>query len=295
MAPKVAGTWWLHEQTKDRDLDCFVCFSSVAAVVGSPGQANYAAANAFMDALAAYRRSAGLPGLSINWGPWSQSGMAAALQSRDQARWAAQGVSLIAPTQGLALMGQLLATPQQPQAIALAVDWGRYLAQLPPEMVPPLLEFVAQDYAADGPQVASFLPELQAATPSQRRPLLLHHVQSHLARVLGLSTPEDLDPQQGLADLGMDSLMAVELRNRLQSSLGCPVPTTVVFDYPTIAALVDYLAEVLGLDENDTAEADDLLSLATVPSATGPATATDALSDSEAEALLLEKLDSMRY
>lgn len=296
MAPKVAGAWWLHEQTQDADLDCFVCFSSLAAVVGSPGQANYAAANAFMDALAAYRQGLGLPGLSINWGPWSQSGMAAALQSRDQARWAAQGVSLIEPKQGIALLGQLVASAQTSQAIVLAVDWPRYLGQMPPEMRPPLLDFVAQDYASAGIQVASFLPELEAATPSQRRPLLLHHVQSNLAKVLGLSTPEELDPQQGLADLGMDSLMAVELRNRLQSSLGCPVPTTVVFDYPTIAALVDYLAAVLALDTDEAAAEDDLLSLEAEQAETSQTgTATDELSDSEAEALLLEKLDSMRY
>lgn len=296
MAPKVMGTWWLHEQAQDQDLDCFVCFSSVAAVVGSPGQANYAAANAFMDALAAYRQGLGLPGLSINWGPWSQSGMAAALQSRDQARWAAQGVGLIEPGQGVALLNQLLATAKWPQAIVLPVDWSRYLAQLPPEMMPPLLELVAQNYSA-GSKVASFLPELQAAIPSQRRLLLLHHVQSNLARVLGLSSPEELDPQQGLADLGMDSLMAVELRNRLQGSLGCPVPPTVVFDYPTITALVDYLAEVLKLETADTPDDSDLLlpmEAASMEEAqTG--TATDNLSDSEAEALLLQKLDSMRY
>lgn len=295
MAPKVAGAWWLHEQTQAEELDYFVCFSSLAAVVGSPGQANYAAANAFMDALASYRQGLGLPGLSINWGPWSQSGMAAALQSRDQARWAAQGVSLIDPRQGIALLAQLVATAQWSQAIVLPVDWARYLAQMPPEMTPPLLEFVAQDYSSAGAKVASFLPELEAATPSQRKPLLLHHVQSNLARVLGLSAPEELDPQQGLADLGMDSLMAVELRNRLQSSLGCPVPTTVVFDYPTITALVDYLAEVLQLD-TDAPEDSDLLPLASDPAETNPTgTATDNLSDSEAEALLLEKLDSMRY
>ncbi len=294
MAPKVAGTWWLHEQTKDQDLDCFVCFSSVAAVVGSPGQANYAAANAFMDALAAYRRGQGLPGLSINWGPWSQSGMAAALQSRDQARWAAQGVGLIGPAQGVALLGQLVATAQKPQAIVLSVDWGRYLAQMPPGMMPPLLESFTQDYAAAGIQVDSFLPELEAATPSQRKPLLLNHIQSSLAKVLGLAAPEALDPQQGLADLGMDSLMAVELRNRLQASLGCPVPTTVVFDYPTIAALVDYLAGVLELETDQADDDDDLLSLKDDP-AVEAETTTDDLSDSEAEALLMAKLDSMRY
>lgn len=296
MAPKVMGTWLLHEQTQHQDLDCFVCFSSVASVVGSPGQANYAAANAFMDALISYRQGQGLPGLSINWGPWSQSGMAAALQSRDQARWIAQGVGLIKPSQGMSLLGQLLAEATGSQAMVLPVDWSRYLAQMPPGMAPPLLASIVQEHAAAGAATASFRLELESVTPSQRKPLLLSHVQSSLAKVLGLGTAAGLDPQQGLADLGMDSLMAVELRNRLQTSLGCAVPTTVVFDYPTIAALVDYLADVLRLEADAATPEDDLASVfedSEIETDSKPK--TDDLSDSEAEALLLEKLDSMRY
>jgi myxalamid-type polyketide synthase MxaB len=297
MAPKIAGSWLLHEQTQGLELDCFVFFSSVSAVVGSPGQANYAAANAFMDTLAAYRWGLGLPALSINWGPWSESGMAAALQSRDLARWAAQGVGLIEPAQGMSLLGQLLAEASYAQTIVLPVDWGRYLAQIPPDLTPPLLESFTQEYQLTEAETPAFLPELQAATPSQRRPLLLHHVQANLAKVLGLTNPEALDPQQGLAELGMDSLMAIELRNRLQSSLGCPVPATLAFDYPTIAALVDYLAGVLNLGSGDDQGGEDDLLAITAPQ-TEPETNQadlDELSDSEAEALLMDKLDSMRY
>jgi acyl carrier protein len=222
--------------------------------------------------------------------------MAAALQSRDQARWAAQGVRLIEPAQGLGILGQLVAEGEAAQALVLPVDWGRYLAQMPPGMVPPWLGAFTQAEATVG-QAAAFLSELEAATPSQRLPLLLHHVQSHLAKVLGLTAPETLDPQQGLADLGMDSLMAVELRNRLQSSLGCPVPTTLAFDYPTLAALVDYLATELQLNTKGNENGDGLAAEATLAIQETQANQADLdeLSDSEAEALLMDKLDSMRY
>ncbi|NEQ43493.1 MAG: type I polyketide synthase [Leptolyngbya sp. SIOISBB] len=295
MKPKVTGTWLLHEHTQHQALDCFVCFSSVASVVGSPGQANYAAANAFMDALVAYRQGQGLPGLSINWGPWSQSGMAAALQSRDQSRWAAQGVGLIKPQQGTRVLGQLLTETDKAQVLVLPVDWSRYLAQMPPGMVPPLLESFAADYLATGDGAAAFLQELQAAAFSQRKPMLLDHVRSSLAKVLGLSTSEGLDPQQGLADLGMDSLMAVELRNRLQTSLGCAVPPTAVLDHPTIAALVDYLAGVLAIAADASMPDQEFPEDEQLDTDEDSEPPTEQLSDSEAEALLLEKLDSMRY
>jgi myxalamid-type polyketide synthase MxaB len=246
MAPKVAGTWLLHQHTQGLELDCFVCFSSVAALVGSPGQANYAAANAFMDALASYRQSLGLKTLSINWGPWSQSGMAAALQSREQARWASQGVSLIEPQPGLSILGQLLETATTAQVAVLPVDWSRYLAQVPPGLNLSFLEQIATVNEADT-QPPKLRLELQQTPPSKRRALLTRQLQDLLAKVLGLSANQ-VNPQQGFADLGMDSLMAVEMRNRLQTEMGCAVPTTLAFDYPTVDALVGYLLATLELE-----------------------------------------------
>jgi len=245
MAPKVMGTWLLHEQTQNLELDCFVCFSSVSALVGSPGQANYAAANAFMDAFAGYRQSIGLKALSINWGPWSQSGMAAALQNREQARWASRGVGLIDPQQGLAILGQLLES-KVPQAVVLPVDWERYLTQIPPGIDLSFLEQVAPltPTAEQSPQL---LLDLQQAPAHKRKALLTQRLQDLLAKVMGLS-PNQINPQRGFADLGMDSLMAVEMRNLLQTSLGCAVPTTLAFDYPTVEALVGYFLETLELE-----------------------------------------------
>jgi len=242
MASKVIGTWLLHEQTQNQELDYFVCFSSVSALVGSPGQANYAAANAFMDSLASYRQSLGLRALSINWGPWSQGGMAAALQNREQARWASRGVGLIEPQQGLAILGQLLEA-ETCQVAVLPVDWERYLAQIPPGIDLSFLEQVVT-LAPTEARPPQLLLDLQQAPGHKRRALLTQRLQELLAKVMGLS-PNQVNPQRGFADLGMDSLMAVEMRNLLQTNLGCAIPTTLAFDYPTVEALVDYFLETL--------------------------------------------------
>ncbi|MEM8804481.1 MAG: SDR family NAD(P)-dependent oxidoreductase [Cyanobacteria bacterium P01_G01_bin.38] len=288
MQPKVTGSWLLHQLSIDQDLDCFVCFSSVSALMGSPGQANYAAANAFMDAFAHYRHSLGLKALSINWGPWSESGMAAALHSRNQARWAAQGVSLIEPAHGLTLMAQLLEQPRFAQAAVLPVDWQTYLAKLPPDLNLSMLQsFQAQQPAAT--QTPTLLLELRQTPAHKRVALLSRQIQSLVARVLGLSA-QQVDPQQGFADLGMDSLMAVELRNRLQTSLGCTIPTTMAFDYPNIEALTGYLAEALALEEPPESEnkvAEETEKLAAEA-------ALDQLSQDELADLLAQELSAIR-
>src|SRR5262249_34104842 len=128
LAPKIQGAWNLHTQTQDCRLDFFVCFSSVAALLGSPGQGNYAAANASLDALAHHRRALGLPVLSINWGPWSEGGMAATLSHRQQERWAALGMRTIAPSQALERLGDLIGRDIS-QAAVLDVDWSTFMPQ----------------------------------------------------------------------------------------------------------------------------------------------------------------------
>ncbi|MEO0946631.1 MAG: MupA/Atu3671 family FMN-dependent luciferase-like monooxygenase [Cyanobacteria bacterium J06641_5] len=246
MQPKVAGTWLLHQLTANLDLDCFVCFSSISSLVGTPGQANYAAANAFMDGLIQYRHRLGLSGLAVNWGPWSESGMAAALHSRDRARWATLGVGAIAPQQGFSLLEQLMERPHTPQVAVLPVDWHAYFAQLPPNTEISLLRQFQADLSADATP-PTLLLELQQVPAQQRLPFLSREIQALVAKVLGLAVRQ-VDPQRGFADLGMDSLMAVELRNRLQAELGCHIPTTAAFDYPNVEALADYLLRELALE-----------------------------------------------
>lgn len=294
LAPKVAGAWHLHSLTQELPLDFFICFSSVSALLGSPGQSNYAAANAFMDALAHHRRSQGLPGLSINWGPWSEGGMAAALSSREQARWAAQGVKTIAPDQGLQVLTELLESSIA-QVGVLPVEWSKFLSQFPQEVEFPFLESFAATVEPSPAQRSEFRQQLDVTPAAKRRSMLMAHVQSEIAKVLNLSTVAEIDPHQGFLDLGMDSLMAVELRNRLQTSLECTVPASLAFDYPTVTALVDYLAEAVAPVELAPVTPEEPVAPTVAEASPIVESALDELSDSEAEALLLSKLERMRY
>jgi len=246
LAPKVAGAWNLHALTQDMPLDHFVLFSSTVALLGSPGQGNYAAANAFMDALAHHRRSRGLPGLSINWGPWAETGLAAGLSRRDQARWVARGVGSIPPDQGLELLGHLL-SGRAAQVGVLPVDWAKFLAQLPSPS--PFLGALATASEAPAELRLDLVRRWEEAPASERRELLEAYVRSQVARVLGLAFPESIKLRQRLFDLGLDSLMAVELRNRIALELGRSLRSTLVFDYPTVESLVEHLAgSVLALE-----------------------------------------------
>jgi myxalamid-type polyketide synthase MxaB len=242
MAPKIQGTWNLHVATQDLSLDFFVCFSSIASLLGSPGQSNYAAANAFMDAFIHYRRSLGLPGLSVNWSVWASEGMAAALTTQQQERLAQQGLSAIAPLQGLQVLENLL-QQSNPQVAVLPVDWS----QFPEAGKVPFYELVKpQTEAKETLQLPSQLvQQLETVTNSDRKTLLLTSVRSQIAKVLGYDSPEFIEPQQNFGDLGMDSLMAVELKNSLQATLGMQIPLTSAFDYPTVELLTDYLLQEL--------------------------------------------------
>jgi myxalamid-type polyketide synthase MxaB len=252
MAPKVQGAWNLHLATQDLSLDFFVCFSSIASLIGSPGQGNYAAANAFMDALAHYRRGLGLPALTVNWGVWADVGMAAQLSERDRARLEEQGLGAIAPQQGLQLLEALLQS-QGTQVGVLPVDWSIFLQQFPKN---PFFEELTPKTAEKNAQPRSeFLQQLDAASNGDRKTLLCGRIRSQVAKVLGFDSPEYIEIQQNFGDLGMDSLMAVELKNALQASFGVSIPLTSAFDYPTVELLTDYLAQELSiLDTSKLAE-----------------------------------------
>ncbi|MFI6230388.1 SDR family NAD(P)-dependent oxidoreductase [Micromonospora echinospora] len=249
LAPKVTGAWHLHQLTRDLPLDHFVLFSSIASLLGAPGQGNYAAANAFLDALAHHRHALGLPALSVNWGAWGDSGMAAALTDRDQQRWTARGIGVIPPEQGIRLLERVMAGAV-PQVGVVPVDWARYAEQYPLGATRPLLaELVRQEPTADrSPTVPAAGPRLReryAAMPdAKRRTALTEHVTGELARILMLDEAS-LDPQKGLFDLGLDSLMALEFKNRVQAAFDHEMPTTLLFNYPTVDAVVGYLDSVL--------------------------------------------------
>ncbi len=253
LAPKAEGAWNLHRLTLSTPLDFFVLFSSGASLLGSVGQASYAAANSFLDGLAHYRRAKGLAALSINWGPWAGVGMAAGLDEREHGGWARQGIVLIEPDQGIQML-EMMMQQDRAQVVALPIHWSKLLRQFPRGGQPSLLAEIAQRSRLSGEfnevpaEVNDFRGELEHADPEDRRDLLLDHICGHVIKVLRLSPSFELRPDQGLTDLGMDSLLAVELVNRLKSSLGCSLPPTLAFERPTIAAICDHLLnDVLGL------------------------------------------------
>ncbi|WP_193199908.1 type I polyketide synthase [Nostoc sp. MG11] len=237
MAPKVQGAWNLHALTQNQPLDFFVLFSSTASLLGNSGQANHAAANAFLDAIASARRAKGLPGLSINWGAWADFGAVVKHQVAEQFK--IKGIESIAPQQGLEVLEMLLSQPLVQVGVA-SINWAQFMKQSPP------LSFFA-DFAeiSEQPAIApvKFIQQLQAAQQGDRQELLIAHVRSQVNKVLGLNPSKSLDPQQGFFELGMDSLTSVELRNRLQISLGCTLSPTLIFDYPTMKTLINYLTQ----------------------------------------------------
>jgi NAD(P)-dependent dehydrogenase (short-subunit alcohol dehydrogenase family)/aryl carrier-like protein len=236
LASKVDGAWHLHELTQDLDLSAFVLFSSVAGVFGAAGQANYAAANTFLDALAQQRRADGLPATSLAWGMWTE-GMAATLPAADVARAHRLGVEPMNATEGLALFDA-----------ALGSDRGL--------LVPALINPAVWRASGASPVVAirrartgaSAAPEvdLTGMPAAERTVLLVNLVRAEVATVLAHPEPAVIEVDRGLLALGLDSLTAVELRNRLGARTGLRLSNTTVFDYPTITLLAEHLRTRLG-------------------------------------------------
>ena len=242
MAPKMEGAWNLHQFTKDIALDFFVCFSSVASLYGTLGQSTYAAANAFMDALAHYRQSLGLPGLSINWGPWSETGMAATMDEGSKRRFRDRGLDSIVPSSGLQVLDYLIGQ-ECAQVGVQPTNWTKLLQQLSKSSQPPFFEnFVIKD-ELPAQKSLEFIKELEIVTLSKRRELILSQVCFQVTSVLGLNPTDSINFQQGFFDMGMDSLSSMDLRNNLQTTLGRSFPPTLALNYPTVDSLVDFLTE----------------------------------------------------
>ncbi|MFZ4850519.1 MAG: SDR family NAD(P)-dependent oxidoreductase, partial [Caldilinea sp.] len=240
LAPKLQGAWNLHALTQGLDLDFFVLFSSVASLLGSPGQANHAAANAFLDAFVHHRRQQGLPALSINWGAWSEIGAAAALARKIQAGQGRAGMGVIAPAAGVAAFAALLAQPEA-QVGVVPIQWPQFLQGA--ETVHAYLAEFRRTLPAVSTSVQSSYRQLLEATPEKRAPLMHTYVQEVVAQTLQATQPLAVDA--GFNELGLDSLMAIELRRRLEKRLQLTLPSTVAFEYPTVRTLSAYLLERL--------------------------------------------------
>ena len=251
MAPKVTGTWHLHRLSQSLPLDFFVLFSSIASLLGSVGQANYAAACAFQDAMAHYRRRRGLPATSINWGSWSEAGMAA--RGGVDTRLKSQGVSPFTPESGVRALQQIMDAGFT-QVAAVRFNWSQFMRCFYTDRVPPRFfdhfakagRGAANEHEKRKRRGEDLLKLLQEAPPGRRKKILMNHIAGQAAQVLGIVSWSSEDYRKPLRDGGLDSLMAVELRNRLGSTLSRRLPATLLFDCPTVEAVTDYLAGEMG-------------------------------------------------
>ena len=238
LSPKILGAWHLHRATLDRDLDMFVLFSSRVGVMGNPGQTNHGAANAFLDQLAGHRRALGLAGQAIAWGAWSEIGEAAEQRERIDQRRSALGGRWFTPQQGIRAFDRLV-RQDATSAVVMAMDWAVFEEAV--DERPPLLETLLATTAETEAEAAAssqdVMTQLRQAPSGEREDVLVSFLQGEVQAVLRL--PSAPAPTVGFFDLGMDSLMAVELRNRLNRAFTgtYTAPNTLVFDYPDIVTL----------------------------------------------------------
>jgi acyl transferase domain-containing protein/acyl carrier protein len=244
LAPKVDAVWNLHELTRDMDLRAFVLFSSLAGVLGNPGQANYAAANAFLDAVAAQRRAAGLPAVSLAWGPWALSaGMAGKLGDVERSRMARAGFLTLSAEEGMARLDAALVSTRD-SVVPLKLDTSALaaLGGACPPLFRGMVRTTRRNAADRVVSDRSWAETLAGVTGEDREAALLELVKAEVAASLGHSTVEDVDADRRFDEMGFDSLASVELRNRLSSATELSLPPTLVFDHPSLAAMVSYLA-----------------------------------------------------
>jgi myxalamid-type polyketide synthase MxaE and MxaD len=245
---KAVGAWHLHELTSGVPLDFFVLFSSVASLVGSPGQAAHAAASACLNGLAAYRRAQGLSALSIDWCAWSEVGSAVGKRSAESA--ARAGMPPIRPNLGLQLLDWLIAA-DLPHAAVMSVDWSRWFRRFATATESPFFDrfLVESEVAlADTETTSSIVSQLHSADlPRQRRALLEECIRRQIARVLRQS-PDQIESDTPFGLLGFDSLMALEVKTALEKEMGIVLPVSLVWNYPTVAAVAGFVAQQMGLD-----------------------------------------------
>jgi acyl transferase domain-containing protein/acyl carrier protein len=254
--PKILGAWNLHAATRELPLEFFVMYSSVAALLGPPGQGNYAAANTFLDALAHARAAHGLPAMSIQWGSFSDVGMAAAQENRGQ-RLAHRGIDSFTPGEGMEILARLIRQPWgEVGVIRLSVrQWVEFYPRAASAAFLSRLRKAEQSAGATkGSNLV--LDALRGLSRLERRPALERHVVECLGRVLRLPA-ERIEVQAPFRGYGMDSLMSLEIRNRLEASLGLRLSAALLFTYPTTATLVDHLLTELHLDTSEMDESVD--------------------------------------
>jgi myxalamid-type polyketide synthase MxaB len=257
LAAKVDGGWNLHQASLDWPLDFFVLFSSVASVLGSPGQANYSAANAYLDALAAHRRASGLPATTINWGPWAEGGMAT--DAHRDGQIGDRGLRLQSPQQSLDAMQRILETDPSHDYVVMDVNWSALAAQFNRGR-PKFFDAFAGQWQSKESSKGSVvdhatIQKLRIANTSDRLQLIKDYLAKELGRILGVA-PEELRPAQPLSVVGVDSLMAMELKSNLESKLQIEVPMSSLMDGPSIDSLAGHLMPMFETTTGDPPSAD---------------------------------------
>ncbi|WP_405180897.1 type I polyketide synthase [Nocardia sp. NBC_01377] len=261
-APKLDAAAHLHELTRDKDLAMFVLFSSIAGVLGAPGQGNYAAANAFLDGLATHRRAHGLPATSIAWGLWdSDTGMTGALDHADLDRMSRSGVLGLSTEQGLAWFDTAI-TGDEPAVVAARLDRSVLAARaragavapLLGELAPPTRRLAVTDTTGGHDGLRARIEGLTAAEQFQ---LILDTIRAQVAVVLGHDGPDAIDPERNFQELGFDSLTAVETRNRLNTATGLRLPATTVYDYPTAHTLAQHIQQQINPNAESFSDIDE--------------------------------------
>lgn len=306
LSAKALGAWYLHELTATLPLEQFVLFSSAASLLGSPGQGNYAAANAMLDSLAHARRAQGMPAASINWGSWSDVGMAARLKESQGSRWAEAGIGWIDPDLGFRTLEDLL-LDDITQAGVLPMDWPKFFARIPAGAEPIWMSELATIARASKPKTeaaaATLAVQLTELTPSER----VEHASSFLGRqaaqVLAMDENSLPDPRRPLSELGFDSLTGVEFCNRVSRAIGHALNPTLLFEYPTLESLAQHIIrDLLHLDFSSGSAATETNSLVDptadqLPSDTANTSEVldqvEGLTDEQMDALVLEQLEKL--
>ncbi len=254
MKAKVRGALNLHNLTRTAPLDFFVMYSSGAALMGSPGQGNYAAANGFLDALAHFREAQGLPGLSINWGVWNDTGMASGVGEHHQRRWSDMGLVSIGPADGMQMLQDALYSGHRRQVAAVPLIGSK----LPKDVSPFYSEIATAEADSRGPSVApgDVLRRLSEEAPAGRATVMAEFLSAQLVRILALDSISRPDPRRSIVELGMDSLMAMELRNRLLTTLNVRIAVSDLLEGPSVHQLCTTLLQLMGLSDKEAGDAE---------------------------------------
>ena len=291
LVSKVIGAWNLHQNTKEIPLDFFIMFSSISSLIGSTQLAHYSAANSFLDGLSSYRHSLHLPALSINWGPWENGGMVDDIAGAKKV--AESGFSLLKPIEALDFLEQTFNQPEAQIAIVQA-DWDRlksvYSTIHDQAIFKGLLTDPSQDTLINHPD---FRNQLNQQPAWGRHEFLIEHLLNYICKLLQIEDKEGVDLKRGFFDMGMDSLMAVELRTYLEKQLSHPLPASVIFDFPSIEFLAKHILEILYPTSETSEEKEIAIGNKNAISAPKHESNVDNLTDAQISALIDGELSSL--